>query len=372
MNNDYVGANIPKLGFGLMRLPMNKDDIDMEQSKQMIDQFMKEGFTYFDTAYPYINGKSEEAVPELLVNRYPRDSFQLASKMPTWLTKEYDDFQKYFDIQLERTQAQYFDYYLLHALDKEKADTMDKIGGWDFVKDMKAKGFIKHFGFSFHDTADVLEDILSKHPDSEFVQLQINYADWEDEKIQSRLCFEVASKYNIPIIIMEPVKGGGLASLPDAIRQKFLDVAPDASVASWAMRYAASIPQLVTVLSGMSTVAQMEDNIHTIKNFKPITSEENALIAEVVEALNKIETIPCTDCKYCVEDCPQKINIPGIFSAYNSYKTYNNLESAKGHYAWVTGNGGKAGDCIACGLCEGHCPQHIEIIDSLKELSEIF
>jgi len=369
MSNTYLGEHIKKLGFGLMRLPMNETEVDLEQTKKMADIFMEKGFTYFDTAYPYINGKSEEAVKEVLVKRYKREDFQLASKMPVWLCKKNEDFQPLLDFQLERTGAGYFDFYLLHALDKDRMKQMDEIGGWDFVKSAKEQGLIKHFGFSFHDTADVLDQILTSHPEAEFVQLQLNYADWEDDTIQSRLCYEVARKHNKPIIVMEPVKGGSLAVMPPTIQDLFKQARSDQSVASWALRYVASLEGVVTVLSGMSNLDQMNDNLQTMNHFEPLTDSDRLVIENVLTELAKTDTIPCTDCKYCVEDCPQKINIPGIFAAYNNFKIYQNSASFKGQYRWITSEGGKASDCIACGACEGHCPQHIPIINSLAEIA---
>ena len=371
MNNDYLGANIPKLGFGLMRLPMNDGEVDLELLKSMIDLYMENGFTYFDTAYPYVNGKSEKIVKDLITKRFPRDTYQLATKMPVWLCKKTEDFQPLFDEQLERTGAQYFDYYLLHALDRERMVIMDEIGGWDFLKQIKDQGLVKHIGFSFHDTADILDQILTSHPETEFVQLQINYVDWEDDKVQSRLCYEVAMKHNVPVIIMEPVKGGNLAGMTPSIQEMFKEAQPDLSIASWAFRYAGSKDKLVTVLSGMSNMEQLEDNIKCMSDFKPLSTSEEKVIADVIDELSKVETIPCTDCKYCVEDCPVNINIPGILATFNTYKTYGDLENIKSRYSWLIKNNGKASECIACGLCEGHCPQHIQIIDSLAKFAEI-
>lgn len=372
MSQDYLGKEIPKLGFGLMRLPMIGEEIDMEQTQQMVDKFMKAGFTYFDTAYVYINGKSEVAAREAIVKKYPRESFQLATKMPVWMAKKYEDYQKLFDTQLERTGAGYFDYYLLHALGRDRAKEIDELGAWDFVKDMKAKGLIKHLGFSFHDDAKCLDEILTKHPEAEFVQLQINYIDWESRDVQSRECYEVARKHNKPIIIMEPIKGGSLAVMRPEIKDIFQQAQPELSVASWAIRYAASLDGIVTVLSGMSNMEQMDDNLSYMTEFKPLGEDEYQVVQNVIEELSKIPTIPCTACRYCIEGCPQKINIPGAFESHNNYKIYGNLEGSKGHYGWVTREGGKASECIACGECESHCPQHISIIDSLKELAEVF
>ncbi len=371
MTNEYLGKEIPKLGFGLMRLPMTGSDVDMDQTKKMVDRFMAEGFTYFDTAYVYIGGKSEEAAREAIVNRYPRESFQLATKLPVWEAKNTEDMQRIFNTQLERTGAGYFDFYLLHALDHERLAETEKSGAWQFVSELKAKGLIKHLGFSFHDEAVHLDEILTRHPEAEFVQLQINYADWENSKVQSRLCYEVARKHQKPVIVMEPIKGGSLAAMSPAIQNIFKAENPEASVASWAMRFAASLDGIVTVLSGMSTLDQMNDNLSTMANFQPLKDTEYQTLAQAVEELEKIPTIPCTDCKYCVDGCPQKINIPGVFESYNSYKRFDNLDSAKGHYHWVTSAGGKASDCISCGECESHCPQHIQIIDMLKESAAV-
>lgn len=369
MVKDYLGKDIPKLGFGLMRLPMLDEEVDMVQVEKMVDRFMEEGFTYFDTAYVYINGKSEVVAKEAIVNRYPREAFQLATKMSVWMVKKYEDFQQYFDTQLERTGAGYFDFYLLHSLDADKAKEVEGLGGWDFIKDKKEKGFIKHIGFSFHDKAEVLDEILTKHPEAEFVQLQINYADWENDDVQSRLCYEVARKHNTPIIIMEPIKGGSLAGMTPEIQKMFKEANPELSVASWAIRYAASLEGVVTVLSGMSDLAQMEDNLSYMTDFKPLNEGEYEIINAAIEEMAKIPTIPCTACKYCVEDCPQKINIPGVFESMNSLKVYQNEDSSKGMYRWITSSSGKASECIACGSCESLCPQHISIIDTLKEVA---
>lgn len=372
MKNHYLGKEIPKLGFGLMRLPMIGQEVDIEQTKEMVDKFIAQGFTYFDTAYVYINGKSEETVKEAIVKRHPRESVQLATKMPLWLVKKPEDLQSIFDTQLERTGAGYFDFYLLHSLSKDILEHIDKMGGWSFVREMKEKGFVKHMGFSFHDDAETLDKILTAHPEMEFVQLQINYVDWESDSIQSRLCYEVARKHNKPIIIMEPVKGGALAGMSPEVQSILKEANPDLSVASWAVRYAASLDGIITVLSGMSNMAQMNDNLSFMSNFQPLNESEGKLIERVVEELKKVPIIPCTACKYCVEDCPQKINIPEILAAYNNYKVYENLEGSRGHYNWLTGGKSKASECIACGSCEGHCPQHINIIDSLKEIADVF
>lgn len=369
--NDYLGKDIPKLGFGLMRLPMKGAHIDMEQTKEMVDRFMEAGFTYFDTAYSYIIGQSEAAVKEAIVKRYPRESFQLATKLPVWMVKKPEDCEKLLETQLERTGAGYIDFYLLHALNRGNAEKMEELGAWEFGVKMKEKGLIKHLGFSFHDKAESLDWILSRHPEAEFVQLQINYIDWESDDVQARECYEIAKKYNKPVIIMEPVKGGSLAVMRPEIQEIFKQARPELSVASWAVRYAASLDGVITVLSGMSNLSQMEDNISYMKDFMPLNEEERKVIDRVVDELKKTPLIPCTACRYCVDDCPQKVAIPEIFRSYNDYKLYNNLDAAKGSYNWMTGGKGKASDCIACGACEGHCPQHISIIESLQEIAGV-
>ena len=369
----YLGENIPKLGFGLMRLPMNGEEVDIEQTKQMVDMFLENGFTYFDTAYGYLNGKSEEAAKAALVDRYPRERFQLATKLPAWAgPKTAEEARQMFYTSLERTGAGYFDFYLLHNLGNERTQCFEDFKIWDFVADLKKQGLIKHIGFSMHDTADALEAVLKAHPETEFVQLQINYADWESESVQSRKCYEVARKYGKPVIIMEPVKGGSLANLPESVAGIFKKVAPEASLSSWAIRFAASLEGLVTVLSGMSNLDQMRDNLATMKHFKPLDDGERAVLSDALKALDAIDRIPCTQCSYCTKDCPQQINIPGIFTAMNTALVYGNEEGAKGNYSFNTRLGGKASDCLACGQCETACPQHIDIIERLKQCSAKF
>ena len=367
MADSYLGESIKTLGFGLMRLPMNGDEIDMDQTKKMVDTFMSKGFTYFDTAYVYIGGKSEVALKEAVVDRYPRDSFQCATKLPLWDQKSREELQEILDTSLQRAGLEYYDFYLLHAMSAERAQKADELQAWDFMKQVKAQGKAKHIGFSFHDSAEALEDILKNHPEMEFVQLQINYADWESDSVQSRKCYEVARKYNKPVIIMEPVKGGSLATMTPEVQKLFKDANPDASIPSWAIRYCASLEGIITVLSGMSNEEQLNDNVSYMEDFQPLTDSERQVVAKAVEILNNTPTIPCTACKYCVDGCPQKINIPGVFSAMNNFTLYNNLPGAKGSYQNAVKDGGKAGDCIQCGNCEAHCPQHIQIIEELKK-----
>ena len=374
MNTGYLGDTTPKLGFGLMRLPMLGDEIDMEQTKAMVDTFMAKGFTYFDTAYVYINGKSEVAAREAIVKRYPRDSFTLATKLPLWDNVETEaDMQRIFDESMERAGVEYFDYYLLHAMDKEKFEKADRIGAWDFLFKMKAQDKIKHCGFSFHDSAEVLDEALTKHPEAEFVQLQLNYIDWENDNVQSRKCYEVAVKHNKPIVVMEPVKGGSLAGMNNEIQSLMKAQNPDLSVPSWAVRFCAGLDNILTVLSGMSTKEQLDDNVSYMEHFEPLSDKEHEVLKTVVEKLNAIPTIPCTGCRYCVDDCPMQIHIPDIFRAVNRQKQFgseNNVDH--GAYEYATREGGKASECLHCGSCEAHCPQHIHIIEELEDAAKLF
>ena len=374
MNTGYLGDTTPKLGFGLMRLPMIGDEIDMEQTKAMVDTFMAKGFTYFDTAYVYINGKSEVAAREAIVKRYPRDSFTLATKLPLWDNIETEaDMQRIFDESMERAGVEYFDYYLLHSMDKAKFEKADRIGAWDFLFKMKAQGKIKHCGFSFQDSGEVLDEALTKHPEAEFVQLQLNYIDWENDNVQSRKCYEVAVKHNKPIIVMEPVKGGSLASMNNEIQGIMKAQNPELSIPSWAVRFCAGLDNILTVLSGMSTKAQLDDNVSYMEHFEPLSDKEHEVLKTVVEKLNAIPTIPCTGCRYCVDDCPMQIHIPDIFRAVNHQKQFGSEGNVdRSGYESATREGGKASECLHCGSCEAHCPQHIHIIEELEDAAKRF
>ncbi|SHI10230.1 hypothetical protein SAMN02745823_02424 [Sporobacter termitidis DSM 10068] len=369
----YLGENIKKLGFGLMRLPMLggfDGEVDLEQMKKMVDLFMSKGFTYFDTAYGYGDGKSEAAAKAAIVDRYPRESFQLATKLPAWAgPKTAEEAKQMFWTSLERTGAKYFDFYLLHNIGGSRLDSFNKFGIWDFVRELKDKGLVKHMGFSFHDSADLLDKVLSEHPEMEFVQLQINYGDWESGGVQSRKCYETAMKHNKPVIIMEPIKGGSLANLPESVANILKDTDPAASQASWAIRFAASLPNVITVLSGMSTLEQMENNLSYMENFKPLSEKEKAVVEKARLALESIPRVPCTSCEYCVKGCPQGIRIPGYFDAMNRYLVYNDLGAAKFGYALEQKFGSaKGSECVECGACESVCPQKINIVDELKRV----
>lgn len=370
MNNATIQA-VPKLGFGLMRLPLLAGkEVDFSQLAKMVDRFMRSGFTYFDTAFGYMGGRSEEIARRALVDRYPRDSFLLATKLPPWELKGKEDMRRIFLTQLNRTNAGYFDYYLLHSVNRGNVEKLDQFDAWAFLSEKKAKGLARHIGFSFHDTAEVLDKLLAKHPEIEFVQLQINYADWEDAKIQSRLCYETARRHGKAVIIMEPVKGGVLAALTDEARAVLEAVRPGDTPAAWALRYAASLEGVLTVLSGMSTLEQMEENTVTLSPFTLLGEAEYAALSRVVSIFRKTETTPCTDCKYCTEHCPANIPIPAIIAADNGHRIYGSVN--KQHYQAITEGKGKASDCIACGVCEGRCPQHIGIISLLRACAAIY
>lgn len=360
---------IPKLGFGLMRLPMDGAQVDIKQTMAMADAFIKEGFCYFDTAHGYIEGLSEAAVKPVLSDRYPRDAFVLADKMSHWCV-ENGDTEGFFKKQLEITGAGYFDYYLLHSLTPDSLPKYDELDAWSFCAEKRKQGLIKHFGFSFHGNAAMLEEVLSAHPEVEFVQLQLNYRDWESDNVQSRLCYEVARKHNKGVIVMEPVKGGSLAVLPDSAQKLLSAVKPDASVASFAIRFAASLDGVITVLSGMSNTEQALDNIKTMRDFEPLNEAELDAIAAVAEILESAPTVGCTNCKYCMEKCPMEISIPTFIKRYNHYVTYNNTELSKVVFGFELKNKMKASDCVECGACEEICPQHLPIRELLKKVSE--
>ena len=356
--------NTGKLGFGLMRLPKKALGIDVEQTKKMVDLFMDAGFTYFDTAHVYPG--SEDAIGKALVERYPRDSYTLATKLFARAALNEKMAKKQFYTSLERTKAQYIDYYLLHTLMSSNYKLYEKFHLWDFVNELKKEGLVKHIGFSFHDGPELLEELLKKHPEVEFVQLQINYADWENEKVTSRANYEMARKYGKYITVMEPVKGGALAKPDKQIEKLFKDYAPERSCASWAIRFVASLDGILTVLSGMSNVAQMEDNLSYMKDFKPLNEEERTIIRKAQEILGCSKAIPCTACSYCTAGCPKQIVIPEVFAAMNKRLADGKIEESKKDYQALLAKGCDPTACIGCGQCESVCPQHIDIIDKLK------
>ena len=367
----YTGKEKLKLGFGLMRLPRLEDgSIDIPQVSDMVDLFMEAGGTYFDTAFAYQG--SEEAIRKALVERYPRDSYTLASKLiiqqGSSITAE--EAKQETMTSLERSGAGYFDYYLVHAIQRGNYEKYEEYGIWDYVKELKEKGLIKHYGFSFHANPELLEELLQKHPDVEFVQLQINYADWENPGVASRKNWEICKKYGKPVTVMEPVKGGILADPIDSVKEILKSANPEASYASWALRFVASKDNLLAVLSGMSSLEQMKDNLSFMKDFKPLSDEEEEVIKKAQEALDKDKSIPCTACHYCTKGCPMSIPIPEIFNVENRKKGSPEFRT-KREYTIVTAGKGKASDCIQCGQCEAACPQHLPIISLLEKCREM-
>lgn len=364
---NYLGQDTFKLGFGLMRLPKNPDgSIDVPQVCQMADRFIAAGGTYFDTAYVYDDGASEAAFKAAVADRYPRDSYTVATKLNVRVAKDAEDARQQFYTSLERTGVSYIDYYLLHAIQRGNYEMYEEYGIWDYVAELKKKGLIRHWGFSFHSDPELLRMLLTKHPDAEFVQLQLNYADWENPGVASRKNWEICKEFGKPVTVMEPVKGGILADPIQTVKAVFDAEGSGRSYASWAVRFAASLDNILVVLSGMSNLAQMEDNLSYMKEFQPLSDAELDLIRQAQEALNGDKSIPCTACHYCTEGCPMGIPIPEIFTVANRRKGSPEFRTIR-EYGIVTQGKGKASDCIQCGQCEAACPQNLPIIELLEK-----
>lgn len=364
-----------KLGFGLMRLPLtdanDKGSIDIEALKEMVDAFIEQGFTYFDTAWMYCAFKSENAVKEALTDRYPRDRYTLTTKLHASYLKKKEDRDRIFEEQRQKTGVEYFDYYLIHAIDQELYSIYNEMDCFNWLIEKKKQGLVKHIGFSYHDSAEFLDQVLTEHPEMEFVQLQMNYLDWESAEVQSRKCYEVAIKHGKPVIVMEPVKGGILADVPAEVRESFAAYHPDLSVPSWAIRFVASLDNVAMVLSGMSNMEQLMDNISYMKEFVPMNAEETELVHKAAEMIKDSIAIPCTGCSYCTEGCPMQIAIPDLFRVYNKSKRGEITDvEANEEYRQLTESGGKARECLACGQCQVACPQHLEIINYLKDVAK--
>lgn len=362
-----------KLGFGLMRLPLadpkDHSNIDVEKVKEMVDAYMAKGFTHFDTAYVYHGGKSEVAFREAVVKRYPRESFTVTDKLPLFNRPDRAGMEKIFAEMLERCGVEYFDYVWLHAMNKDLYKHAQEVDAFGYLSELKAEGKIKNIGFSFHDNPETLDLMLTEHPEVDAIQLQINYVDWEGNWVQAKRCYEISCKHNVPVIVMEPIKGGSLAQLPKKAEKLFKDHDPDASSASWAIRYAASFDNVINVLSGMSNMDHVNDNISYMENFTPLTEEEYKVIDEVSKIVKF--AIPCTACRYCTDGCPMNIDIPEIFKVYNDFKKggKERWEGVKRYKEELTVNGGRASDCIGCGQCTEHCPQNLDIPKLLSEVT---
>lgn len=371
-----VLMNDKKLGFGLMRLPLtdpeDKKSIDIEQTCRMVDEFLARGFTYFDTAWMYCKFESENAIRKALVERHPRESYTLADKLHSAYLTCADDRDRIFDEQLRKTGVDYFDYYLIHDIEAPHYEIYQKYDCFNWLRDKKAKGLVKQMGFSFHDTPELLDQVLTEQPDMDFIQLQINYLDWESDNIQSRKCYEVARRHGVDIIVMEPVKGGTLANVPPAVQGLFRSYDSAASVPSWAIRFAASLEGVKMVLSGMSNMDQLLDNTGYMADFKPLSDEEMLLVHRAAELINSTVAIPCTGCAYCVEGCPQSIAIPQYFALYNAEGQASESAVHSERYQRLTAKFGKPDDCIECGQCESICPQHLPVVEHLASIAKRF
>lgn len=370
-----------KLGFGMMRLPLtdpnDQKSIDVAQVQQMVDEYMAKGFNYFDTAWMYHRGVSETMVKECLVGKYPRESYTVTDKLPDYILRPDRTPQDVFKTQLERTGLDYFDYYLIHDTNSASIGTFEDYHCFEFVEGLLEKGLVKHIGLSHHDGPELLEEILKRHPNFEFVQLQINYLDWDSLGVRARECYEVAVKYGKKVLVMEPVKGGTLAAVPDTVKNLFKEAEPDMSPASWAVRFAASLPEVYMVLSGMSNLEQLRDNMSYMEDFRPLDEKEMAVVRKATDLINENIAIPCTGCNYCTVDCPMNVQIPTVFSLYNAdlqeadFKPWSSHEELYNNLV-ITEGIGVASDCIECGACEDRCPQHLAIREHLKEVAAHF
>lgn len=369
--NPYFKEVKKQLGFGCMRLPMNGGKVDEAEFSKMVDTFLENGFNYFDTAHGYLAGESEKALKNCLTSRYPRDQYILTDKLSENYFQKEEDIRPFFESQLQICGVEYFDFYLMHAQNAENFKKYKSCRAYETALELKKEGKIKHVGISFHDKAAVLEQILQEYPQIEAVQIQFNYIDYEDPAVEGRKCYEVCRKYNKPVLVMEPVKGGNLVNLPDMARQ-VLKALEGGSEASYAIRYAAGFEGVMMVLSGMSTYEQMEDNISYMKEFSPLTEKEQDAIQKVCEIFRSKNFIPCTACRYCIEGCPSQIAIPDLFACLNAKRIYNDWNQDYYYNSVHTVNNGKASQCIKCGKCEKICPQHLEIRKLLEDVAENF
>lgn len=369
--NTYFPDIKKNFGFGCMRLPMNKDEVDYEEFTRMVDAFIDNGFNYFDTAHGYLGGKSEIALRECLTSRYPRESYILTNKLSTHNFNRQEEIRPLFESQLAACGVEYFDFYLMHAQDKNIFEKYKKCHAYETALEFLEEGRIKHFGISFHDKADVLEQILTEYPQVEVVQIQFNYVDYEDASVESRKCYEVCKKYGKPVIVMEPVKGGSLVTLP-AEAQKILDDLRGGSPASYAIRFAASFDGIMMVLSGMGNMDMITENMGFMKDFVPLNEQEREAIRGVCDIFRSQDIIPCTACRYCTDGCPKHIAIPDLFACLNAKKQFQNWNTDYYYNNIHTKSGGKASDCVKCGKCEDICPQHLPVRKLLADVAEEF
>ena len=358
-------------GFGCMRLPMNGDEVNLEETKQMVDAFLDAGFNYFDTAHGYIQGKSETALKACLTSRYPRDKYILTNKLSGGFFKTEADIRPLFESQLEACGVDYFDFYLMHAQGEGCYPHYKKCRAYETAFELKKEGKVRHVGISFHDRAEFLEQILTEYPEIEAVQIQFNYVDYDDLAVQSRRCYEVCRKYNKPVLVMEPVKGGNLVNLPEEAKA-VLENLHGGSPASYAIRFAAGFPGMMMVLSGMSSLRQMQDNISFMRDFKPLNEQEMEAIRQVQEIFKTKNLIPCTACRYCTDGCPQHISIPDLFAIMNTKQIHHDWNADYYYDDVYTGPGRKASDCLKCGKCEKVCPQHLPIRQLLEDVAKEF
>ena len=358
-------------GFGCMRLPMNGDQVDIAETTRMVDEFLAQGFNYFDTAHGYIGGKSELALKECLTSRYPREAYSLTDKLTDSYFKTETDIRPFFESQLEACGVDYFDFYLMHAQNADNFKKFKACRAYETAFALKAEGRIRHVGLSFHDRAEVLDQILTEYPQIEVVQIQFNYLDYDDIAVQSRKCYEVCRKHGKPVLVMEPVKGGSLVNLPEEAK-KVLDDLHGGSPASYAIRFAAGFPGMMMVLSGMSDLEQMKDNLSYMRDFKPLNETELAAVNKVKEIFHKMNMIPCTACRYCVEGCPKQISIPDLFAIMNIKQLHHDWNADYYYEEVHTAPGRRASDCLKCGKCEKICPQHLPIRELLEEVAKEF
>lgn len=362
-----------KLGFGMMRPPLHdkkvESSINIELLAKMVDTFMERGFTYFDTAWMYCGFESENAVRKVLTSRYPRDSYTLATKLHSSFFEGFEGRDEVFNKQLEKCGVDYFDYYLIHDANRKSIVKYEEFDCFNWLKDKKEKGLVKNIGFSFHDSPEKLDEFLSKYPFVDFVQIQLNYLDWNDAKVRSGGCYEVAVKHGKKVVVMEPVKGGTLADIPESAEKILREMDPNVSIASWAIRFAASLENVMMVLSGMSSMEQVIDNTNIVGDFKPLTQQEHEKMLEVAEIIRSYVAVPCTACSYCTDGCPMNIRIPDLFKVYNNYNTVSWINN---RFNAVVKDSGKPSDCIGCGQCESICPQHLPIPELLKKVAEKF